>query len=124
MTKKTLKDHMADAQRGESDELSDVLPKVLADRPTLASETPKRARAWEDRERAAGRVPVSFRHIPVLLRDEIKTIAAARGLRVGEVARLFLEHGLAAFTAGELPIEPVVEDGRLTLYPGEQDGEK
>ncbi len=55
--------------------------------------------------------------------DEIKArmdaIAEHYRVPVGEVARFFLEHGLAAYRAGELALEKTVVQTRHSLYPGD-----
>ncbi len=85
---------------------------VLARRPSRV----KRNRSWEARQRKAG-VVVTYRGIPPDLQKRLKRVAEAHSVPVGEVARRFLEHGLAAYEAGELVLQPVLVPGRLTLYP-------
>jgi hypothetical protein len=120
MSRKPLKKQLAEVdQRRESDELHETLPKVLRERPEQRSTT-KRDRGWEKREREAGRVVTSFRNVPEELRDRIKEISQEHGVRMGEVGRLFLEHALEAYEGGDLVLDPKLEGGRLTLYPGDQ----
>ena len=63
---------------------------------------PKRDRSWD---RAHGYQVTSYR-LPTELQEAIKAVAAELGVSPADVAKVFLEYGLAAY-----------KDGRLTLTP-------
>lgn len=96
------------------EEPTEAVPEVLEYRPSEA----QRNRDWEKKRRRAGRV-ATYRGIPQHLQAEIKRVAEDRHVPIGEVARAFLEHGLAAYGRGELTLEPAFGPGKLTLYPGD-----
>lgn len=76
----------------------------LAYRPDAVS-TAKRDRSWERRQRAdAETTQVAYRGIPRDLNASMKEIAAAHGMNVSQVARLFLEYALDEYEAGALEI--------------------
>ena len=85
---------------------------VLARRPSKA----RRNRDWERRQRETVGF-AGYRGIPPELNDEIKDVAEELGVRVGEVARAFLEYALEAYYRGELQLEPQPRPGKFTLYP-------
>jgi hypothetical protein len=88
---------------------------ILTRRPSKA----KRDRNWEKQKRETVGV-ASYRGIPTELNSEIKEIAQRLRVRIGDVARAFLEYGLEAYSQDELKLEPEVgEDGKLTLFPPE-----
>ena len=62
----------------------------------------------------------TFRGIPKKLHETIKTIAGELGVSPGELARYFLETGLARLTSGEEEIQPSFVPGGYTLYPDER----
>ncbi len=62
----------------------------------------------------------TFRGIPKKLHDTIKSIAADLGISPGELARYFLEKGLARLENGEDEIQPSFVPGGYTLYPDER----
>ena len=99
------------------DEPLDAVPEILARRPKAPRPEPKRNRDWEARQRREG--VVTYRGVPPELRDQITEIAQAHGVRAGDVARAFLEYGLAAFQDGNLVLAPKLQRGRLTLFPDE-----
>ncbi len=70
-------------------------------------ETRSKAR-WE--ERATYRLPLS-------LKGQIKELADEYDVPVGEIALLFLDHGLTAYEAGELHLVPSPRSSGLTLFP-------
>ena len=76
-----------------------------------------RNRRWEKQQRSDGYCQVSYRKVPTDLRDAIREIAQEHYLRVDDIGRLFLEYALAAYQAGEIELNPVIERGRLTLFP-------
>jgi len=96
---------------------AEEMVEVLARRPSRA----RRNRSWEARQRKAG-VVVTYRGIPTELQKQLKQVAEEHSVPVGEVARRFLEYGLAAYEAGELTLRPVLVPGRLTLYPESFEG--
>lgn len=105
--------------RNERRSLQDQVPEEPADGvPEVLRRRPKRQRdrSWERRQRRAGNV-VTYRGVPEELHEEIKAVAAGLGVNVGEVARAFLEHGLAAYRSGALELDPVAEAVTRTLYP-------
>ena len=73
---------------------------VLSQRPT------KRDRSWETGQRSRG-VVVTYRGIPRELQERIKAIASEQGIKIGELARRFLEYALDAYDAGDLSLDPV-----------------
>lgn len=83
--------------------------------PPPASEA-KRDRSWE---REHNKTAVTYRNIPVELREAIKRAAQALGVPVDDAARAFLEYGLAAYESGALSLEPRPEATRLRLFPRE-----
>lgn len=76
----------------------------------------RRKRTWEAEQRAKGNV-VTYRGIPPELREQIKAIAVAHHVKIGEVARRFLEHGLEAYQSGDLELRAVEIVLKATLYP-------
>jgi hypothetical protein len=78
------------------------------------TEKKQRDRSWEKQENNR---PMLFRRVPPGLRDAIKEIADSLQVRVDDVARAFLEFGLLAYQKGNIQIQPVLSEGRLTLYP-------
>lgn len=99
----------------ERTKLLSATPSVLQQRPEPPAKQAGRSREWEKNHPN----PVSFRNFPHDLRDQLVEIAKEHGVRVGEVARRFTEYGLNAFESGEIDLDARLEDGRLTLYPGE-----
>ena len=77
---------------------------------------PKRDRAWEAEQRKRG-VVATYRGIPPALQDRIKAVASEHGVKVGDVARRFLEYALEAYAAGDLQLQAVPETPKRTLYP-------
>ena len=96
--------------------LGDQVDKDALD--TLTRRAPKRARSWESEQRGRG-VVVTYRGIPSELQARIKEIAGEHGVKVGELARRFLEHAIDAYAAGDLVLEPVEVTRKATLYPDE-----
>lgn len=90
---------------------------ILARRPSRA----RRDRSWETEQRKAG-IVVTYRGIPPDVQGQIQRIANELGVPVGEVARRFLEFGIEAYQAGDLPLQPVFAAYRRTLYPREREG--
>ncbi|MBG0786968.1 MAG: hypothetical protein H0S79_17875 [Anaerolineaceae bacterium] len=62
----------------------------------------------------------TFRGIPLKLHESLKSIAADLGISPGELARYFLENGLARMGAGEEEVTPSFVPGGYTLYPEEK----
>lgn len=64
------------------------------------------------------REPVAtFYGIPAEVHQELKKTADSLGVPVGDVARFFFEHGLAAMFSGKLRVEARLSEGRRTLFP-------
>jgi hypothetical protein len=80
----------------------------------------KRDRSWELEKRQAGEV-ATYRGIPPALQEEIKAIADGINVPVGEIARAFLEQGLADYKAGNLHLNPTLRTGRYTLFAEKED---
>ncbi len=79
---------------------------------------PARSKAKRNREWEKAHAVVAYRGIPDELQEEIRRIAEKElGVPMGEVARAFLEHGLAAYRAGELRLTAQPVTGRLSLFP-------
>lgn len=73
----------------------------------------KRSRQWEQEHNDA---VVTYRGIPRELHASVKRVAE-RDLfvKVGEVARAFLDHALAAYQSGQLKLETKLVAGKVTL---------
>ena len=83
-----------------------------------------RSRKWEEQQRAGDpRIKqVSYRGIPVELRDGINAIAGELGTTASQVARVFLEYAVQDYRAGRLPIEKNPTKSKISLgsrKPGE-----
>jgi hypothetical protein len=76
----------------------------------------KRNRDWERAQQGDGRVSVTFRRIPVCLRDRINAIAGELYVNRDEVARAILEAGMQAYEGGGLALEPKLIRGRFYLF--------
>jgi len=57
--------------------------------------------------------------LPVTLKKQIRTIADEHDVPVGELALFFLDHGLRAYQAGELRLNPEPRTSGKTLFPDE-----
>ncbi len=77
---------------------------------------PKRDRSYEAEQRAKG-IVVTYRGIPPELQADIKAVAGALRVPIGDVARAFLAYGLAAYRRGDLELSPVETVRKATLYP-------
>ena len=62
----------------------------------------------------------TFRGIPSKLHQNLKSIAQDLGISPGELARYFLEKGLARIEDGEEAVAPSFVPGGYTLYPDEK----
>jgi len=82
----------------------------------LSQRPAKRDRAWEQGQRSRG-VVVTYRGIPGELQARIKEIAGEHGVKIGELARRFLEYALDAYDAGALELATVDVVTKRTLYP-------
>lgn len=91
------------------EEPSEALPHVLQRKPSQA----KRNREWEIKNKVTG-----YRGIPPELDQVIAELAVMLSVPKGEVVRAFLEYGLAAYERGELPLQPHLRIGKMTLFPG------
>jgi hypothetical protein len=98
----------------------DAPPKPVIEQLRVVEEK-QRDRSWE---RQAENRPMLFRRIPPGLRDAIKEIAYTLQVRVDDVARAFLEFGLLCYQKGEIQIQPILIEGRLTLFPRLDDSRK
>ena len=94
------------------EEPMEAIPEVLKHKPSQA----KRNRDWE---RKHNDYKATYRGIPPELHEEIKRLARKLNVPLGDVARAFLEYGLAAYEAGDLDLDPQLRIGKMTLYPGE-----
>jgi len=80
-----------------------------------------RSREWERAQRTGEMVQVSYRRIPLELRDRITKIAMKELIvPTDEVARAFLEYALEAYENGQLSLDPKPAVGRQTLFPGKE----
>jgi hypothetical protein len=80
-----------------------------------------RSRDWERRQRQqVDLVSVTYRNMPVELRDAIKSIADDNLVTVNDIARLFLNYALEAYDQGKLTLTPVLQTGKYTLFPKKQ----
>jgi hypothetical protein len=110
-------DELLDEQEDSiPEEPVEAIPEVLKHKPSQA----KRNRDWERKQRDRG-VVATYRGIPSGLHETIKRVAKTLSVSVGDVARAFLEHGLAAYEAGDLELEPQFKITRagtnFTLFP-------
>lgn len=87
-------------------EPTEAIPQILQRRPSRA----KRNREWERKNK-----PICYRGIPTALHTRIKTIATELAIPTGDLARAFLEAGLAAYEAGEMKFEVKIV-GKRRLY--------
>ena len=87
-------------------EPTEAIPQILQRRPSRA----KRNREWERQNK-----PTCYRGIPLELHARIKAIAAEIAIPPGDLARAFLEVGLAAYEAGEMTFEVKIV-GKRRLY--------
>ena len=71
----------------------------------------KRNRAWENQNPT-----VSYR-LPLVLRDQITSLAKAELITSSELVRYLLEYSLSQVNAGNLPLEPQLQTGKFTLFP-------
>lgn len=74
----------------------------------------KRDRSWEAEQRKKG--VVTYRGIPAEVTRAIRALAEEMDIPVGDVVRLFLEHGLAQHKAGALPMTPRLIKGKYGLF--------
>lgn len=80
-------------------------------------EKSKRNRTWEREQQAKpGVAAVTFRRIPVDVREEINRIAAKLFVNRDEVARALLEAGLRAYQAGDVPLKAELIQGKFYLF--------
>lgn len=92
--------------------------KGTADQDAIAalSSRPKHDRGWEAKQRKE-RGFVSYRGVPRDLQEQLKEVAKKLHVPVGDLARRFLEYGLAAYERGDLELRPVEIVKKATLYP-------
>jgi len=79
---------------------------------TLAKPKPPKTSKWDHEHQTRLH---SYRNIPPELHKKLVEIAADYEVAVGEVARLFLEYGLKAYTSEELRIETVEIPGKKII---------
>lgn len=75
------------------------------------AEKTTRTRTWEKTHRAT-----TYRGVPPQLHARVKELSGELAVNLDDVARAFLEFGLACYQRGELRIEPVL-NLKLTLFP-------
>ena len=85
----------------------DYLPPTVNDR-----KAKKRDREWDKKNKK-----YSYRGIPLHLHEELRSISERIGVTLDDVARAFLEYGLRLHHTERIEAEPVLNGGRLTLYP-------
>ena len=100
-------------RRSISEQVSDEPVEALTRRPSRE----KRTRRWEK-----SHPRVSYRGVPPELQAELKQVATALSVPVGQVARAFLEFGLAAYKCGDLVLEPEPVVGEARGARAESDG--
>lgn len=77
-----------------------------------------RSREWDRRARhTQGFCVVTYRFIPLELRDTIRQIAEDHAVTVDDIARLLLEYALGAYENDEISINPTLQKGRLSIFP-------
>lgn len=78
-----------------------------------------RTRGWEKRQ--AARL-VKYRGVPKELSQRVKAVAKSINVSADDVARAFLEYGLATYRSGQLRLEPYAHTRtRMTLHPDTDD---
>jgi len=110
-----------DVLKADSEDESAVLPgfpedNKIEDPADLIEMHPSR-RSSADRDYDQEKPHVTFRLIPRTLHEEIKKVAKAEGVLLGELARYFFEVGLARVSEGDLEVEPKAVWTGLSLYP-------
>jgi len=81
-----------------------------------------RSRDWEKSQRQdQGECVLTFRHIPRWIKDQIKEIANDKHVPQDEVARKLFEFALAEYAKGRLPLQSILHEGKLTLFPEEKE---
>lgn len=102
---------------GAGDDGGENAPEPAAAKPSTLKHRPgtsSRNRNW-DREHP----PTCYRGIPKELHADIVAIAQELALPPGDIARKFLEYGLAAYRAGHIRLEPIIV-GKRRLYVPEE----
>ena len=66
--------------------------------------------------------PRTYHGVPPAIKDRMDEIADYYRVPVGELARFFLESGLAAYESGDLVLEKTVVHTRKSLYPEDFEG--
>lgn len=92
-------------------EPSGALPQPVLDSLPVA-QIRKRKREWERRNQG-----VTYRGVPRDLLAQVQEVAAGLNVLADDVARAFLEYGLAAYQDGKLMFNPRPRGIRMTLYP-------
>jgi hypothetical protein len=81
-----------------------------------------RSRDWEEKQRQhPEKCVLTFRHMPRSIKDQINAIADSKHVTRDEVARKLFEFALDGYQKGRLPLESVLRDGKLTLFPEERE---
>ena len=74
-----------------------------------------RRRDWE-----AAHHSHAFRCVAPNVHTAVRAVAINEGCSVDQAAQALIEFGLACYRRGEVPIEPVLQKSRRTLFPEEQ----
>lgn len=80
----------------------------------------KRDRSWE-RDQRANYKPITFRKVPDYVTDQANQVATDLYVVRDEVFRVFWDYAYGAYQRGEIELHPVLEKGKLTLFPEERD---
>jgi len=77
----------------------------------------KRNRDFEKENRTGEYRQVSFRHIPLELRDDFTALALNYHVSVDDLGRFALEYFLESVRKGAVEITPEFSRGKRSLYP-------
>jgi hypothetical protein len=81
-----------------------------------------RSRDWEGKQRQDPEECVlTFRHQPRWIKELIAEIAEKKIVTRDEVARKLFEFALAEYQKGRLPMQSILQKGKLTLFPDEKE---
>lgn len=97
------------------------MPRQQATIPTAKIPPPaskaRRNRDFEKASRTGEFRQVSFRHIPLELRDDFTALALNYRVTVDELGRFALEYFLESVRKGAVEISPDFSRGKQSLYP-------